>query len=190
MDKQGDIREVIQRHKGVICDLDGTLVDLGVDWNALKKNLSDYLKQVTGQRWGFTPLNKQLFDARKKFGERVYRNLLGVISVQELCEENYTLNENLIHCIGDLNKNQKFGIYSMNTEACVKNFTEKYLKRYPDSIVSKNTCIEPKPTAKDLLKIVQRWNMDIDDIVYIGNSEEDQISGERAGIKTYIISMV
>ena len=75
----------------------------------------------------------------------------------------------------------------MNTEKCVKNFIEKYLKRKPDIIITKDSCSEPKPTEKDLKRIMREWQMNASDIMYIGNSDGDRRSGEMAGIKTYIL---
>ncbi|GEM_PF-4234215 len=186
MDKYRSLGETIARYKGVVLDLDETLVNLNTDWKALKKTLSEFTKKQTGEEIEFTPLDQKIHQVKEKFGELFFFQLLELISQFELCEEKYELNYELISLL-EFYEEKKIAIYSMNTRKCVENFVKKNLKRKPDTIVVKDNCSEPKPTEKDLQRIMQEWNMNESEIVYIGNSEGDRLSGEKAGVKTYII---
>lgn len=188
MDKHRSLIEGIAKYKGIIFDLDGTLVNLNTDWEKLKKTLSEFTMKEKREKIEFTPLDQKIHQTREKFGEAFYRRLLDIISQFELCEEKYELNHELISFLESCPE-KRIAIYSMNTSKCVMNFVEKYLKRKIDSIIAKDNCTEPKPTGKDFKKIINEWKMNAKEVVYVGNSENDRISGEEASIKTYIISM-
>lgn len=187
MDKYQNIEENLERYKGVVFDLDETLVDLNVDWDGLKGALSELVMKEKGVEISFTPLDQQIQKVKEKFGEPFFFRLLELISRFELCEEKYELNHELISLL-KFCKEKRIAIYSMNTDKCVRNFVEKYLEKEPDIIISKDNCIEPKPTGKDLEKIIKEWKMSANEVVYIGNSENDRLCGEKARIKTHIIS--
>lgn len=188
MDKYRSLREQVTGCKGVVFDLDGTLVDLNVDWNELKKKLAELTKKQTGEDIEYTPLDQKIYQAKERFGQSFFSQLLELISQFELHEEKYVLNHELISLFESL-RDKKVAIYSMNTGKCVRNFVEKYLKRNPDNIVSKDDCLEPKPSDKDLKKILDEWGFAPQEVLYIGNSENDRLSGEKVGIETLIITM-
>ncbi len=186
MDKYRNLAEDIASYKGIVFDLDGTLVDLNVDWITLKKTLSDFTKKEKVEEIEYTPLDQKIHQAREKFGRTFFFKLLDIIAEFELQEERYKLNYDLIEYVNSL-RDKKIAVYSMNTKKCVDNFIGKNIIRKLDVIVAKDNCIEPKPTEKDLEKIMREWKMNASEIVYIGNSEDDRLSGEKAGVKTYII---
>jgi FMN phosphatase YigB (HAD superfamily) len=186
MAQRSPVIDEIRNYKGVIFDLDETLVDLCVNWDELKNELSKYCKEKLGVDILFTPLDKQLLYCKDTYDQDLYNQLIKIITRFELEEKNYRFNVPLIEYVPI---NQKSAIYSMNTMPTIQNIIKKYLKYQPDIIISKETCIEPKPTDKDLLHIIQSWQLDKKDVVYIGNSHyNDAQSGNMAGIKTLIIN--
>jgi HAD superfamily hydrolase (TIGR01549 family) len=188
MDKYGDLKMNISGYQGVVFDLDETLVDLGVDWIGLKKRLAEVTERETGARIEFTPLDQRVSEMRERYGDIFFRNLLEIISEYEMKESTYVVNEELVAILESL-EGRKIAIYSMNTKRSVDNFVSQYLRRKPDIIISKDDCLEPKPTGKDLDRILKEWKLSPEEVVYIGNSDKDKISGELAGIRTYIISI-
>jgi len=188
MDKWKDVISDLLKYKVIVFDLDGTLVNLGVDWEDLKKKLSEYCHRRHKAKVVFSPLDNMLLRIRSKFGSKFYSELLEIISQYELKEENYILNHKLINYINSA-RNQKIAIYSMNTSRCVDNFVKKYLTRKPDVIISKENCIEPKPTDKDLKKILELWKIKKGEMIYVGNLGKDIKCGELAGIRTEIVEI-
>lgn len=188
MDQYRTLKAEIAQYKGVVFDLDGTFVDLKVDWIGLKKRLSEIVRLETGAQVEFTPIDQTIAEVRKKFGKEIFRQVLETVSEYELREESYALNEKLLELYESL-EGKKIAIYSMNTQKCVDNFVRKYLKIKPDIIIAKDNCIEPKPSAKDLHEILKQWQCLPQEVVYIGNTDNDRISGELANIKTIIISI-
>jgi len=84
---------------------------------------------------------------------------------------------------------KKMAIYSMNTKKCINNIVKKYLKREPDIIISKETCLEPKPTDKDIARILQHFGLDNKNVLFVGDSERDLISGKMANVCTYLVKI-
>ncbi len=181
MDKQKGVRKPIGAYRGVVFDLDGTIVDLGVDWTALKKQLSEYVLKKTGQRFTFTPLDQQLFRARTKFGETFFRRLLEIVTSHELTVDRHVFFDDVnkfIHTATD----QKLAVYSMNTERCVRTLLEN---KFPDKfsvVIAKETCSGPKPTGADLQKILQYWGVNSNDVLFVGDTENDKKSAELARV--------
>jgi len=188
MDKQEDLKNIIATYKGVILDFDGTIVDLGVDWEELKKDLSKYCLDNKSIAVNFTQLDSQLLKMKNRYGEKFYFDLMDIIEKYELDEENYKINFDLLDIINSL-KETRVAIYSMNTMASVNNFIKKYFRTAPEIIISKENSIEPKPTDKDILSILKKWNLYKNEVIFIGNSDYDLNSGMRANIKTVILSI-
>jgi UDP-2-acetamido-3-amino-2,3-dideoxy-glucuronate N-acetyltransferase len=91
----------------------------------------------------------------KKIGKKFCLKLLKIVSRFETKETNYELNQELLNYINS-NTYQKIAIYSSNTKKCVDDIVKKHFRKKPD-IISKNNCIEPKPTDKDILSILEQW---------------------------------
>jgi phosphoglycolate phosphatase-like HAD superfamily hydrolase len=177
----------ISTYKALILDLDGTLVELHVDWPVLKNALSAVCKEESGEEIEFRPLIKKLSEVKRKYGEAVYNKLVAVVTKYESNTENYTFNTELIDYINS--SDQPYVIYSMNTEPTVKSFVNNYLKRKPVLIISAQNSIEPKPSGKDLEKIIDELKFSKKDVLFIGNTNYDAESGNAVQIKTIIISI-
>jgi HAD superfamily hydrolase (TIGR01549 family) len=186
MDKSDKIIEEIFQYKGIIFDFDGTIVDLNTDWQAVKKSLSNLVFSEKGHNDNFTPLAKKVLYYRNS-DTCFFDKIAEMISSFEMKKEGYVFNGKLIDYINE-NIDKKIAIYSMNTDRTIKNFISKYFKYKPD-IISINNCQEAKPTEKDLLKIIGGWELNSDDVVFVGNSSNDLLSGKKAKIKTYIIKI-
>lgn len=136
----------------------------------------------------FTPLDQKILEIKKNFEKEFYDKLLNIVAEFEMNEKKYKFNKALLKYINSL-KNQKFAIYSMNTKRCVDYIISKYFKRKPDIIIYKENCIEPKPSSKDLNKILNLWNYNNTDVVFVGNSKKDKQSGACAKIRNLIIEI-
>lgn len=184
MDKQDNLIELLDHYNNFIFDLDGTLVDLGVDWIGLKQDLSKIAYEEIEKKIEFTPLDQKVNEI-KLVSKKAFNKLLEKIAEYELREENYKPNWNLISYLNSSRK--RFAIYSMNTQKCVDRVIKMYLTRKPSIVISKDNCLESKPTACDLQKILSVWEIKNKEVVFIGNSFGDQESGKMAKVKTILI---
>lgn len=184
MEKQTNIKNVIleiSKYKGVIFDLDGTLIDLGIDWKILKQELGKYCYSKKNLNIEFTPLDQKLFKIKKLFGKQFYSELLNIVSNFEMNETKYKFNKKLLDYVNSI-IHPKIAIYSMNTKKCIDNIVRKYFQKKPDIIISKDNCIEPKPTGKDIINILYNLNITKKECLFIGDSESDYLCGQKAKI--------
>jgi HAD superfamily hydrolase (TIGR01549 family) len=186
MDESSKISEKISKYKGIIFDFDGTIVDLNVDWLALKKGLSDFALSKKAIEDNFTPLAERIIYYRNQDTD-FYNDLTGIISTFEAGESEYIINKKLVDYING-SKNKKIAIYSMNCIKTINKFVSKYFKNKPD-IISIENCQQAKPTAKDLFKIINNWGLSPNEVAFVGNSDFDLISGVKAKIKTFKIQI-
>jgi phosphoglycolate phosphatase-like HAD superfamily hydrolase len=178
--------DTLSKYKGLIFDLDETIVKLNVDWKNLKKELSDIVYKEKGIQISFTPLDPILLTLKKRFGASFFNSLVTQISRYEMDDSRYRYNDDLISYIQKMTA-QKFAIYSMNTTKCIQYIVQKYLHRKLDFFISKETCSKPKPTGEDIKGILKFWNFNASEVAFVGNNDFDAQSGHLAQVDTYII---
>lgn len=182
-----DIEKVVRKYPTIIIDLDGTLVNLNVDWRETKNKLYKFCIKNKKEPINFSILENGLMVAKKKYGKKFYSKLLDIVSSYEMDEEKYEINTYLINYLNS--NNSMYIIYSMNTQKTINNFITRYLKNSPREIIAKETCLEQKPTDKDLNNLMHKFKLNKKEMVFIGNSVEDLRSGKLAGVKTYLINI-
>lgn len=175
--------------KGIIFDFDETLYNLKIDWDALKKSLEESMTKQFNIKISFTPYIKALSDIKNKNTE-AYNYAVNIIKNAEIQGLKEGKPNNLLLDFIYQENSKKFGIYSMNTTNTIIQFLEEYkLQNKFSEIATQQTCIEPKPSGKDLLHMMDSWRYNSNEVLYIGNSSYDKKSGEMAGIRTEIIDM-
>lgn len=175
--------------KGVIFDFDGTLFNLDVDWEKLKKTLEVFTYKNYNLKLTFTPYIESI-NMLKKQNKKAYDEAIQIVEEHELIGlEKGIANTMLIDYIRNT-KHKKLAAYTMNTTNIFDMFIDRHnLHNKFDFIATQQTCIAPKPSAEDLLHIVQKWRYNNTDVLYIGDSDYDRKSGKMAGIQTEIITM-
>lgn len=186
MDKYQNLIQEIATHKLIIFDLDGTLVDLHVDWGGLKLAIQELCLKQKNIQLPTKPLQEVLNDLKRLNDFTFYRKVFQLIEIYELQEKNYVINKRLIEIFNHIS-DKTVVIYSMNTRKCVDNFVRKYLSHVPDMIIAKEDMIEPKPSGKDISLLLKKIGLTKEDALYIGNSKADQKSAELAGIQFILV---
>ena len=186
MENTKNILNTLPNFHGIIYDFDGTIATIDVDWNALKKDLQEYVFKLTGNTHVFTPLDWELIRCRWIYGQSLYEELLNIISFHELKNGLKEKNHLLIDYIKS--SQQKQALFTMNTTHAIEKYLNEIFKDNPfDIVVTKNTCIKPKPSADDLQMICKQWGLSWNNVVYLGNSKLDAESWKMAWLITYII---
>jgi len=187
MDKQKTLNNILKDStiRGVIFDFDGVIVDLFVDWLGLKQELKSkfFLN-------GEIKLNDILAEVNKKLGPEGLKDAYNLVEIYELKYSNKTIvNKNILGVFNDCyKKNIKLGIFSSNMKKTIDYFLEKLrIKNLFNIIVAKEDIKAYKPNPEGLKLIIDKWKIDKNNLIFIGNDENDKICGERAGIKTFII---
>jgi HAD superfamily hydrolase (TIGR01509 family) len=177
--------------KLVIFDLDGVLVDLKVNWEALKNDLKKYFSKNYGVVAELNPMDNKLDEILKKLDESARRDAYKIIESHELEKiENLEPIKKAIQLAKKFKKDgKKLAIFSLNTKKTVERSIELIgLKGYFDFIVAKEDVLKHKPNPEGLEKIVKASNLDKKDIVFIGDNQKDIETGKMAHINTILIS--
>lgn len=143
----------------MIWDLDGTLIDLEVDWiglKAAKKHVKDW---ETTDRYELENIHQ---------AEPIERS---------------------VECVQELkNRGCKLAICSSNMhETIVQSLKKMGIRNFFDIIVGSNNVNKQKPHPEGLNIIVRILGIAKEKIVFIGDSWRDEEAGKRANIQTVLL---
>jgi phosphoglycolate phosphatase len=172
----------------LIFDLDGTIIDLNVDWDGLKKELRDFCLKNYNYQTTFTPLDEELISLKHRLGPETYHRLIEIITRYELAGlRNGSLKKDIIDFIkGQTDK--KMAIYSANTRKTIREVLNKNkLTDLFGCIMAKEDVLKPKPAFESLAKILQFYDLPPVKALFIGNDPKDKIAGDNAGIRTILV---
>ncbi len=183
-------------NKLAIFDLDGTLVD-SIDDLVLSAN-------ETRKLYNLSPLTKNeiasfVGDGLNKFVQRLFSDVSveleeAIINFKKKyfihLTDNTRFYKGMPECVEKLKKSGFIvGILSNKTERLSKLVVEQLgTKRLFDFIYGGDSFPEKKPSPMPILKILQEFNGDKNYSFMVGDSCNDVISGNKAGIKTIAVT--
>ncbi|TKX78970.1 HAD family hydrolase [Halorubrum sp. SD626R] len=180
----------IPAYDAVVYDLDGTLVDLAVDWGAVAEAVLDVyaeraIKPPTGELWG-------LLGAADEYGIRdsVEATITEYKRAGARDSTLLPLGRRLAEageCArrGDGAEDRPaVGVCSLNSEAACRVAIETHGlggALESDAVVGRDTAETYKPEPESLLAAVERLGATPDRALFVGDSERDAVTAERAG---------
>lgn len=180
--------------KVIIFDLDGTIVNLTVDWRALKDNLVKKYREIYKEQCDFERISRCLEKIVEKNGENILENFFGVIRHYELENIRDTqLIEETIFFIKNkglfgVKNNAKFAILSLNVRDTIIQALElANIRDKIELIIGREDVRKWKPAPEGLIKIQNHFRIKKEEMVYFGDLENDLLTGENAGIDAYLI---
>ncbi len=183
-------------NKLAIFDLDGTLVD-SIDDLVLSAN-------ETRKLYNLSPLSKNeiasfVGDGLNKFVQRLFNDVS--IELEEAIvnfkkkyfihlTDNTRCYQGMPECVEQLKKSGFIvGILSNKTEKLSKLVVEQLWEKNPfDFIYGGDSFPEKKPSPLPIVEILQKFNGDKNNSFMVGDSCNDVISGNKAGIKTIAVT--
>ncbi|TXT55538.1 MAG: Pyrophosphatase PpaX [Promethearchaeota archaeon] len=181
--------------KALVFDLDGTIVDLKVNWNKLKNLLKRRYSNLYKESCRFNSISQCLSIIVEKGDEKILNNFFDIIRDYELrsIDQNSYIEETVYFLKNlnqfDLDNNIKLGILSLNTRAAILNSLEMInLKDKFDIIIGREDVRHWKPDPEGLLKIKQALKIKKEEMVYFGDMKKDLLTGKNAGIDAYFIT--
>jgi phosphoglycolate phosphatase len=172
-------------YDAVVYDLDGTLVELPVDWGAVATSVLDVyaehaVKPPTEELW-------DLLGAADEYG--IGDEVEEAIALHERAGARDSallpLGERLIEAGGDREAAPPAGVCSLNCEEACRIAVETHGlgdALDPDAIVGRDTVETYKPEPESLLAAVERLGAAPEDALFVGDSERDAAAAERAGV--------
>jgi HAD superfamily hydrolase (TIGR01509 family) len=160
--------------RAVVYDLDGTLVDSGLDFPAIRREMA-------------LPEGVPILEALAEIppGERL-DDCLRVLDRHE-CEaaERATLMPGAAELVANLAaRDIPQGIFTRNSRRCSTRMLERVGLRFRWVLCREDG--PPKPHPAGLLKLCEIWRVDPADVLFVGDYLHDINAGRAAGVRTVL----
>lgn len=199
--RSGAYHSTIKKQKKLlILDFDRTMVDLNIDWLAVKEKIANIFVPFGISPDIEKPLFERIKDASKrsvlkeknnKLEDLIYKKCLAVIKNEELlslkkCE--------LMDGTKDFLKWMKtekrdFAVLSNNNTEVIKKVFVKFKLSLPKIIVGSDSVKDQKPNIEGINKIMRRVKRSANECVLVGDSKAEVEIGKKSGVKTYILNI-
>jgi HAD superfamily hydrolase (TIGR01509 family) len=162
--------------RGVIFDLDGTLVDSQLDFDAIRADLN------------LSP-GKLILEALDELPAGVHKEeCLNILHRHEMLgAERAVLMPGVDEFLGDLAaRNIATGILTRNSRIATTAVLERLSLEF--SQVKTRNEVPPKPDPTGLLEICIAWDVSVDEVLFFGDYLFDIQAGHNAGIRTVLFA--
>ena len=162
--------------RGVIFDLDGTLVDSQLDFDAIRADLN------------LSP-GKLILEALDEMPQGNRREeCLNILHRHEMLGAERAV---LMPGVGDFlvelsERNIATGILTRNSRIATRAVLERFSLEF--SQVKTRNEVPPKPDPTGLLEICSAWEVTVDEVLFIGDFLFDLQAGQNAGIQTVLFA--
>ena len=180
--------------KVIVFDLDGTIVRLAADWHSLRKALNARFTENIRETINHRSISAILSRIVEKGNEEELKLYFNLIRQYEL--ENITSNEPIKETIYFVNNKELFGVshnaklavFSLNTRSTIVKSLEiaGILDKF-EFFVGREDVRKWKPEPDGLLKILDYFKVNPEEMIYFGDLEKDLLAGANAGVESYYI---
>jgi phosphoglycolate phosphatase len=167
----------LDEFEAVVWDLDGTLVELLVDWDAVAAEVT-----TTFEAAGVDASGVDLWAMLDVADEEGLRDdVERVISAHERDGARASERLRLADAVG--REGLREGVCSLNSEgACRIALDVHDLSAHVDAVVGRDTVATRKPDPEPLLVTLGRMDADPDSALFVGDSARDEETAARAGV--------
>lgn len=166
------------KYKTLIFDMDGTLVDSKIDFEAIYKNL------------GIQPGRSIIEYIQNLENEEDQKSALEIVHFYENeGAEKSTLIPGVNELLKQLeHRNINIGVFTLNSRPIAQKTLQLHNIQAPILITREDA--KPKPDPEGLHKICEYYGTPKDKALYVGDYKYDLIAGKNADIKTALYSVV
>ncbi|WP_256299657.1 HAD family hydrolase [Haloarchaeobius salinus] len=163
-------------YAGVVYDLDGTLVDLVVDWDAVARDV-----QAVYADAGISPDDSDLWTMLGGAREHgLYDDVEAAIAAHE--REGARESRLLPHADVLAREDRPVAVCSLNCEAACRVALDTHdLAGHVGPVVGRDTVSTWKPDPEPLLHAVDGLGLSPENVLFVGDSERDAVTADRAG---------
>jgi len=177
--------------KGILFDLDGTLVD--------SKPAYIEAAKITFSKLGLSPISdSEAIAIPRKIEQKQPLNLnietkpstflaLYLRSYYSISEQKTKLISNVSKTLNSLSKKMSLSLVTMRfvpKQSLINELKKFNIAEYFDPIVTAIDTCKPKPSPEALLKCVNSMNLNVKDCIIVGDSVNDIKAGRAANMKT------
>ncbi|MFW5939161.1 MAG: HAD family hydrolase [Halolamina sp.] len=160
----------------VVYDLDGTLVALPVDWAAARDDLAADLRGA-----GLEPGDRDLWDLLELAESTGYRDRFEAVVGGH--EREAAREAPALPLADELRGHEgPTGVCSLNSEAACRIALDRH-GLDADAVVGRDTVGSYKPDPAPLRAALSAMGVDGEAAVFVGDSERDRVTAERAGVR-------
>jgi len=173
---------VTATYDAIVYDLDGTLVRLDVDWQEVREEVAAKLR-VRNIQVAEDSLWTMFERATLEGFERPVHQTL------ESFERDGARSATRLPLADELPWDVPVGVCSLNAESACRIALELHgLDGYIDALVGRDTVSTHKPHPEPLLTTVERLGVSPGETLFVGDSESDAQTAERAGTDFQYVS--
>ena len=182
------------RKKVIVFDLDGTIVRLAADWHSLRRALITRFTEKNRETINLKSMSAILSRIVEMEDEEELQLNFNLIQQYEL--ENITSNEPIKEIVYFINNKEVFGVspnaklavFSLNTHSTILISLKMagILNKF-EFFVGREDVRKWKPEPDGLLKILDYFKVNTEEMIYFGDSDIDLLAGTKAGIESYYI---
>jgi len=183
-----------QGKKVIVFDLDGTIVKLAADWHSLKDVLAKRYSEYYQEECQFRSISACLSNIVKRNNEEELRKNFEIIRQYELenIRENVPIEESVFFIknlsLFGVQKNTKLAVLSLNTRrTIIESLKLASIYELIDYIVGREDVRKWKPEPQGLLKIKDYFDIKKEEMVFIGDLDNDLLTGQNAGIDSFLV---
>lgn len=173
----------------VVFDFDGTIANLNIDWDGLKRELSNFCRKKYKMEIVFQPLNETIQKIKDILGKNFEQECNKIIAKYEPENiEKLVSNNEILKVINVYASGKRKAVFSNNLCQTIKKGLEILkLENEFQAICGRDSVEKYKPDPEGLFKIIDICGVDPEKTIFIGNSKSDELAGRFAKIKTIII---
>jgi phosphoglycolate phosphatase len=172
----------MEAYEAIVYDLDGTLVELVVDWGEARDETADRLSDA-----GLRVSDDSLWDLLDRARDKGFEDIVeGVLSTHECDGARSSLRLQAADC---LPHSVPTGVCTLNcAAACRLALEAHHIDSHVDAIVGRDTLDTEKPDPEPLLETVDRLDTAPTETLFVGDSKRDARTAERAGVDFQYVS--
>ncbi len=168
-------RRIDDGWEAIIYDLDGTIVELAVDWDevatAVVQMFAERGVDTSGSLWDLLERASRV-DLRGRVEE--------IISEHE--REGAHRSKRLALADQIIEEDRPVAICSLNSEAACRIALERYgLEEHVDAVIGRDSVERPKPDPEPLVAAAEALGVPLHRTMFVGDTDRDAITAERAG---------
>ena len=183
--------------KVIVFDLDGTIVRLVADWLSLRKALSARFAEKNQEYLTHNSISAIMSSVAETGDEEELQLNFNLIRQYEL--KNITSYKPIKEIIYFINNKELFGVshhtklavFSLNTQSTILKSLEMagILDKF-EFFVGREDVRKWKPDPDGLLKILDYFKVNPEEMIYFGDLEKDLLAGAKAGVEAYYIDIL